>query len=133
MKKLFLFFTIIFYTLSLSSGSYAELKLTGVNARTGSRDYIDPAKIKIDGSSRYYWVLTEFKIPNKNGIMSVKVYEHTECDLRQTRQLKYAAYELSMGEGSAKEIWTAEDQKWRYVLPNSMSEAIFNLVCSHKK
>ena len=132
MKKIYLTLTLLLSILFFSSFSYAEWIKVAVH-KNGNIEYIDPEKIKIYGSSRYYWVLEDFITPNRSGAMSMKIYTQAECDLRQTRNLKYATFELSMGEGAAKSIWNAHDKKWRYVKSKSIAESNVKFVCSYQK
>jgi hypothetical protein len=132
MKKIYLTLTILLSTLIFSPFSYADWRKVTTH-KNGNIDYIDPEKIKIYGSSRFYWVLEDYIIPNDSGVMSMMIYTQAECDLWQTRNLKYATFELSMGEGAVKSIWSANDKKWRYVKSRSVSESNVKFVCSYQK
>ena len=97
MRKLLILFTLIF-SLMFSSTSFGEWTEV-VQELNGDINYIEFREIKVVGSSVYFWVLEDYITPDKHGYMSLKIYTHVECDLNQSQNLKYATYELSMGEG----------------------------------
>ena len=127
MKIFFVINSLLLTILVLPSASFAGWRKVS-ESMDGSVFYVDPSTIKKSGSSIYFWQLNDYAEPDDRGEMSSKIYKQLECFLNQYQSLKYASYQLSMGQGAAK-VWTAHDQSWKSVDPEDIMSDVAEFVC----
>ena len=130
MKKLFIIFTIIFYTLSFSSDSYAEWTFVNNNEK-GDRYYVDYGSVKYEDRNVYYWVLSDYLKKGKGGVLSVKAYRKANCDSIAVKGLTWIFYDGKMGEGSIIARVDDADKNWRYRGPASSGYDIITKICKN--
>ena len=118
----------VFFTVMFSPPSYAEWTKVGENI-SGDTYYVDFERIrKVDGYV-YWWELGDYLKPNKNGILSAKVYNQGDCRLFRRKLLSFSFYKEPMGGGTAQSA-SPKNQEWIYPSPRSVGEGILNQVCS---
>ena len=133
MKKLTLIFTLLF-TVLLSAPSYAEWTKVGTGAGSfnkGTNFYVDLERIKKHGGYVYFWYLSDFLKPDKDGYLSEKIYNQGDCKLFRIKRLSFSYHKEPMGEGTG-DVNTLK-QDWTYLPPNSAGEKILKSVCNHVK
>ena len=109
-----------------SSTSFAEWKKIGENV-SGDTWYVDFERIRKHDGYVYYWNLSDYLKPGKQGHLSVKAYIQGDCKLFRFKPLSFSFHNEPMGGG----ISTTSNPKkkiLRYPSPNSMSEAVLKLV-----
>jgi hypothetical protein len=127
MKTLLTIMTLVF-TMMFSSISFAEWKWVS-EGQDGRTYYVDFERIrKVDGYV-YWWELGDYLKPNKNGILSAKVYNQGDCRLFRMKRLSFSFYKEPMGGGTAQSA-SPKNQEWIYPSPRSVGEGILNQVCS---
>ena len=125
MNKLIIALILSLYLFPLNS--YAKwIKISEANKGV---IFVDPNTIRATGTSRFVWQLYDFNLPQyNNNALSMKFYTEIECDLKQYRTIKYATYELSMGNGDALDIKTVND-KWSSIKQQSYGMDLLDIVC----
>ena len=115
------------FALMFSSTSFAGWTKVGEN-KNGTH-YVDFERIrKVDGFV-YFWDLTDYLKPNKDGDLSYKTYTQGDCKLFRFKFLSLSFYKVPMGGGTGTP-YTPPD-KWTYLPPNSSGETILKSVCNH--
>ncbi|MDB4844387.1 hypothetical protein OAH55_02435 [Hellea sp.] len=127
MKHLTLILTLLFSTLMFASPAYADWESIGVSV-DGNTIYVDFDRIRKNGSYVYWWELTDFVKPKKNGTLSIKQYEQGDCEVFGIKGLSGMYYKQPMGEGSG-ELYSPSNPEWIYPSPNSAAETILKQVC----
>ncbi|MDC0421873.1 hypothetical protein OAN06_02940 [Hellea sp.] len=126
-KKITLGITLFFSTLMFASPAYADWVKLGEGA-SGNTYYVDFDRMRTNGGYVYYWQLTDFVKPKKNGTLSIKQYEQGDCEVFGIKGLSGMYYKQPMGEGSG-ELYSPSNPEWIYPSPNSAAETILKLVC----
>jgi hypothetical protein len=128
MKKLLLIFTLLFSTLMFSTPSYAEWTKVGTSVR-GDNFYVDFERIRKHGGYVYFWELSDYLKPNKDGILSHKIYSEVDCKLFRFKTLSYSFHDDPMGRGTG-EVSSSILKDWMYPSPDSVNEKLLKSVCS---
>ena len=129
MKKLLLIFTLLFSTLMFSTPSYGEWTEV-IQSVTGNTYYVDSERIRKHGGYVYWWNLTDYLKPNKNGTLSAKIYKQGDCKLFRFKYLSDTYYNGPMGGGEPNSSSNTPDKNWHYPSPNSVHEITLQWVCS---
>ena len=127
MKKLTVIFTLLVSTVMFSSPSYSKWTKVSENS-DGRIFYVDYERIRKNGGYVYWWDLSDYLKPTKNGTMSSKTYSQGDCRLFRKKDLSWSSYKEPMGVGTGN-LYTPPD-KWIYPTPNSVDERILKSVCS---
>ena len=96
---------------------------------SGDTYYVDFKRIRKHGGFVYWWELTDYLKPTRDGDLSSKVYLQGDCKLFRNKGLSYSFHEEPMGGGTG----TADnvpDKDWDYPSPTSSGESILKSVCS---
>ena len=130
MRNLTILLALIF-TVMFSSPSFADWKWVGESV-TGDTYYVDFERIRKHGGYVYWWDLSDYLKPDKNGDLSGKSYNQGDCKLFRYKFLSITQSKEPMGGGTGK-IFTYNDNNWKYPSPNSSSEEILKSVCAYAK
>ena len=127
MKKLNLYFVLLFLGLIFSSTSYAEWKYIS-QTNDLSKYYVDTDKIIKKDKLIYYWELTDYPDEGGYGYLSDVTRVVVDCELKKYKNLQITNYKGAMGTGNV----TGSGQiskTWIYPLPNSIKETTTTFVC----
>ena len=126
MKKHLTIIPILLFTLMFSSTSYAEWTWVEESVN-GTTYYLDYERIRKHDGYVYYWYLTDYLKPTKDGVFSAKVYYQGDCKRFRYKYLSASIYKEPMAEGIG-DTGTTPDE-WKYPPPNSSVEAVLKSVC----
>jgi len=129
MKKITILLVIIF-TFLFSTTSWGEWTFVVGNVG-GDKYYYDKDRIRKNRKSLYFWELTDYLKPSKDGDMSHTVYVQLDCSIFRYKWLKFQVYKQSMGEGNPWDDWNpkGEQGEWKYPKPNSVIEGLYKNIC----
>ena len=131
MKKLLLIFTLLFSTLMFSTPSYGEWTKVSESVN-GTTYYVDFERIRKHGGYVYFWYLTDYLKPQKDGELSRTIYQQGDCKLFRYKILSDSYHKEPMGDGTGKTD-NEPDKEWSYPSPNSGNEGILKKVCAYVK
>jgi len=94
----------------------------------GKKLYYDKDRVRKNGKYLYFWLLSDFIKPDKNGNLSGRTYNELDCSIFRFKILKFQTYNNSMSEGEQTTDVTPPDD-WIYPDPESIQEFILNKVC----
>ena len=115
-----------------SSTSFADWKAVSEGVESGDTFYVDFERIRKHGGYVYWWDLTDYLKPDKEGDLSAKTYKQGDCKLFRVKGLSYSFHKEPMGGGTGKTD-NEPDKKWNYPPPNSVSETVLKSVCKYAK
>ena len=127
MKHLTLILTLLFSTLMFASPAYADW-VEIVKDAEGDTYYINFDSIRTNVGYVYWWDLKDFLEPKKDGVLSSKVYNQSECKVVRYKMISNSNHKQPMGEGSG-ETFSPPNPEWNYPAPNIVGEYILKLVC----
>ena len=131
MKKLTLIFTLLFSIVMLPSLSYSEWMKVGSTGGGATTYYVDFTRIRKHSGYVYFWFLSDYLRPTKQGHLSGKVYLEGDCKLFRYNFLNFSFHKEPMGRGTGDVQEPVKAlQGWQYPTPNSMNETILKSVCS---
>jgi hypothetical protein len=93
----------------------------------GDTFYIDTKIRKHDGHI-YYWDLSDYLKPSKNGVISAKTYYEADCGRFRSRQLQASYHPEPMGKGAPSS--TGIDESWYYPSPRTIGADILEAACA---
>jgi len=125
MKKITLLLVITF-TFLFSTTSWGDWNY--VTKNEGYTFYYDKDRVRKSGKYIYFWGLTDYLKPDKDGDLSVTSYTQLDCSIFRYKDLKSLFYNKQMGEGEQTSDSTPKDE-WRYPRPNSIMEFMGNKIC----
>ena len=129
MKTLLTIFTLLF-TVMIPSISFAGWTRVGEGS-DGTNYYIDFDRIRKHDGYVYWWDMSDYLKPDKNGNLSVKIYQQGDCKLFRNKRLSYSYHKLPMGGGTGKVLEpTRENANWKYPSPDTANKFILKVVCS---
>jgi len=96
----------------------------------GDTFYVDFERIRKHDGFVYWWQLTDFLKPTKNGRLSSKIYKQGDCKLFRDKILSDTYYNTPMGRGEVASGSNKPEKDWSYPSPNSVMEYILKSVCS---
>ena len=131
MKKLTLIFTLLVSTVMFSSPSYAEWTKVSETV-DGNTFYIDFTTVKYRNGLVYYWELSDYVKPTKNGILSVLQYNQGHCDLVAEKGLSWIFYGGPMGKGPILLRDNDPDKNWKHRPPGTSAYRIIKRVCENR-
>lgn len=109
--------------------SYAEWEEVSKGI-SGDVTYIDRQTLKIVGTSRFFYRLTDYVKPSKYGDLSAKVYLEVNCQNLNFRYLVANFYAEPLGRGSPTAgSGPTSDNTWIPAPPGSVSERVNRFVC----
>ena len=132
MKKLNLYFILLFSSLIFSSTSYAEWKFIAQTKNYSSKFYIDTDRIIKKNKLVYYWELTDYIDEGGYGYLSDVTRVVVDCELNRYKNLQINNYKGAMGTGKVTGSGKISET-WVYPLPNTIKEATTTFVCKYIK
>jgi len=99
MKTLLTIFTLLVSTVFFSSPSYAKWTKVAEGTK-GNTYYVDFERIRKHDGFFYYWVLTDYLKPDKDGDLSAKMYKQGDCKLFRFKVLSISTHKEPMGGGT---------------------------------
>ena len=129
MKKLIAIFTLVISTVMFSSPSYAEWTKIASNI-AGDDYYVDLTRIRENDGDIYFWEMTNYLKPTKNGRLSSLIYKQANCALFRDKFLTDSYFDTPMAVGTAASGSKEPDKDWTYPQPGSVSEAVLQEICN---
>ena len=134
MRKYFLLLSLsltLIISLVLPSTSYAEWTKVSESKR-GDTFYVDFSRIRNHSGYVFWWRLTNYLKPTKQGHLSTKSYFQGDCKLFRTKYLSYIFHKQPMGQGTGLS-YTPKEEEWIYPSPNSVEEDVLKKICNNAK
>ena len=131
MKKLNLYFILLFSSLIFSSTSYAEWKFISQTTAL-SKYYVDTERVIKQNKLIYYWELTDYVDEGGYGYLSDITRVVVDCELIRYKNLQINNYKGAMGTGKVTGSGKISET-WVYPLPNTIKEATTTFVCKYIK
>ena len=130
MKKLLLTLMLAFMS-TIAMAEWTEVEWKHVDG--GLTLYIDYTTIRKSGNKVKMLSLTDLVVEKEGEIdlFSSRTQDEYDCKEKKMRQLFYALYSGSMGDGKMEHS-DSEHQKWAPVEPGSMGEAMWKIACGKK-
>ena len=125
MKKITILLFIIL-TLLFTNTSWGEWTLV-TETEYDMKYYYDKDRVRKSGKYLYFWELLDWTKPIDGDLSGIS-YVELDCSIFRFKILKSKFYNNSMGEGKNTKDFTPKDE-WRYPLPNSTQEFMYNKVC----
>jgi len=134
MKILLGFF--IVQMLLRSGAVFAEW--TQIGESTDYTGYVDISTIQREGSLAKMWDLMDYKTPRRGlsfSFLSQQGQSEYDCKLKTMRVMSFAWFSGNLGNGAIlhNSIANLATQKWNLVIPNSTSDALWNIACGNVK
>ena len=126
MKKLAILVVLIF-SLVFSSTSFAKWKKVTSDLE-GNTYYVDFERIRKQGGYVYFWTLSDFFRPTRQGYLSWEFYSQGDCKMFRYKSLNSSYYVGPLGFGPSFNN-NKPDRDWKYPPPNNVMEEILKLVC----
>ena len=126
-----IFLVVLAILVNLSSSSYAEWRTISVS-RDGISYYVDYKRIRKQGRYVYFWQLSDYLTPTKDGDFSAKKYSQGDCKNFRYKVLSSSYHKESMGRGRS-DGQDPVKKGWRRPSPNSVIEVALKAVCKHIK
>ena len=125
MKKLSLFLTLIFISLSVHA---EQIKIW---ASDTSEHFIKSDTVKYKGKLVTFWLLTNNNLPDESGHLSYKQKIEIDCNYDQLRMLAQIGYQRAMGSGASTRFRKAYEE-WGEIVPESLGGELYRYLCSKK-
>jgi hypothetical protein len=91
--------------------------------------YLDQRSIKKVGPYLYFWLLSNYDVPDKEGTKSVVSINRVECNTMQSQMLSYTSYFDFFAEGRLKSDFIVPNPKWSSFGSKSAQYIILKNVC----
>ena len=122
-KSLFAILFIFFSTQSLCFGEWFRL----FTINKGDL-YLETTSIKREGENVFFSQLVNYRRPQSNGMLSLKIYSQIDCTNLKTRDLNYKTFKKSMGEGN--DFYNGTPNKsWKNSKPGSSVYFLNEVLC----
>tara|TARA_B100001093_G_C26375564_1_gene820636 strand:- start:310 stop:687 length:378 start_codon:yes stop_codon:yes gene_type:complete len=121
--KLFLSFLIFLFP-SFSYAEWTEIS----KSNSGDTFYLDYETIRKHNGFIYWWEMSDYMKPLKDGYMSGNAYKEGDCKIFRYRYLTINLYSNSMGTGTSENV-TFEDDEWTYPKPDTVAESMLKIIC----
>jgi len=125
MKKLSLFLTLIFISLSVHA---EQIKIWVSDT---SEYFIKSDTVKYKGKLVTFWLLTNNNLPDESGHLSYKQKIEIDCNYDQLRMLAQIGYQRAMGSGASTRFRKAYEE-WGEIVPESLGGELYRYLCSKK-
>ncbi len=125
MKKLSLFLTLIFISLSVHA---EQIKIWVSDT---SEHFIKSNTVKYKGKLVTFWLLTNNNLPDESGHLSYKQKIEIDCNYDQLRMLAQIGYQRAMGSGASTRFRKAYEE-WGEIVPESLGGELYRYLCSKK-
>lgn len=97
--------------------------------------YVEPSTIKQAGNKVKIWELynySSWQEVNGKPVLSLKIQNEYDCEKQRYRSLAGVGYARKMGEGDVR-FTDNEANKWGPVVPGTMGEGVWKLVCGEQQ
>ena len=132
MKNLIFKLTLLLSTLMFPSISLAEWDKVAVS-NINDVYYIDHKTVKILGTTRLFYQLTDYVRPTKYGDLSSKIYVELNCQNLYYKYLVAFFYPEPLGKGNPVEgSGPVENPSWNPTVDKSVAEKVHKYVCKLK-
>ena len=91
--------------------------------------YIDPTTIRKNGSLRRVWTLTDMKVRDPVGALSLRGLAEFDCKEERMKTLSLSSHSGPMATGQTLSDFEPEG-KGSYIAPRTVDEAVLRRVCS---
>ena len=120
--------------LTICVNAFAEWVRVGSTRQLGFEKYIDPDNVKQTGPMaimRQVWEIGNYLEPTKDGVVSVKTLAEYNCQTRELRVVKEQWFTGAWAKGkeTTPTSLNQEVSAWSPITPNSVGEAIIDIVC----
>ena len=121
---------ILCFMLALSTASASADWVKVAVAENGNTSYIDPTRVRKDGTFRKVWEIYDLKQRNKDGVMSFRFLMMYDCKDERFRFLSISTHSEPMAGG---DLLLSDNSlsDWNYVPPGSLVETKYNFACSN--
>ena len=121
-------FLLILMVILLSFPILAE-EWIAVNITSGGDTiYIGNNSITKDEQYVYYWELANYKVIEKSGVMSAKIYKQVDCNKYGVITLQFFSYKKPMGKGDVSVSYNPP-KEWISPPPSSSFYHSLRVVC----
>ena len=131
MKKYFFIFSFIFLLISSVKAEWIEV---GKVAQPDGKMYLDIKTLTDDGEYLYIWTLKDWEKPvvsDGKSILSGKIFEKIDCNLKRSAGVQYIFYEGPMGTGKFSNF-QRDKLKWNYLPPGTIMGNIIKALCDNR-
>ena len=125
MKKLLIFL----FSILISFTSYGEKWFDVSSDSDGTTYYLDGDSVKKNGGYVYHWEMEDLLKPDNYGIMSVRRYTQSDCEVNRYKYLSLYVFKQPMGRGNSQTI-PLPNSEWKYPPSGSVGGLILGAVCS---
>jgi hypothetical protein len=92
--------------------------------------YVDPERVQKNAQFPTAWQLSDYRQPNKRGVLSSQNLIEFDCKGKKRRTLVFVSHAENMGEG--KVIFKSlKPGQWHAVPHDSVAEQILEMACEH--
>jgi hypothetical protein len=92
--------------------------------------YVDPERVQKNAQFPTAWQLSDYRQPNKRGVLSSQNLIEFDCKGKKRRTLVFVSHNENMGEG--KVIFKSlKPGQWHPVPHDSVAEQILEMACEH--
>lgn len=96
--------------------------------------YYDPNTFTSEGKFAKVWGIVNYDEPLQNGYpKSKKIFLQSDCHQGQVKTLAFTFTTEKMGKGDTLSEGNNSFGPWRWVLPDTLDEALFNISCRATK
>jgi hypothetical protein len=92
--------------------------------------YIDPETLLKNGDFRQIWTLVDFIEPDKDSVLSKRMYAEFDCKRRLWRGISVSGHSKNNAEGNILFNHTFKDDPWSPIPPSTPLMGVFRRVCS---
>ena len=134
MSKTIFKFLVAVIAITSSSIALAQAKWVMLHEDDRFSYYVDINSVKKNNQFARAWTLIEYKTPRQNGYFLTKSLvslEEYDCKEDKTRTLSQTQYTGSMGQGEKLSV-DLSNEKWVYIIPNSINDSMEKFTCKKK-
>ena len=118
----------VLLVLLVGVATVAKAEWTKWSESADSELYVDLASLRIDGSLRRVWELSDYRRP-VNGVRSSYFLSEYDCEEARGRILARSAYAGPMANGDLVSA-SSDPTDWHRLPPGTSGEAMRNLACA---
>jgi len=126
--------TILMFALAMAA-STANAEWIKVVSNDQLEIYVEPSTVSKVGNITKIWELYNYdssQALNGKRVLSVKMQNEYDCVEPRLRSLAGVGYARKMGEGDVR-FTDNEPDKWGPIVPGTMGEGVWKLVCGEKE
>ena len=119
---------LVLLILSLQASAWADWVMLDETDKTVI--YVDPERIQKNAQFPTAWQLSDYRAPNKRGVLSSQNLIEFDCKAKRRRTLAFVSHTENMGEGTVK-FKNLKAGQWHPVPHESVAEKIMEMACEH--